>query len=542
MRASQWTVFFLLAPLTLATAEAQTTILERDRSDRQAPVKLPADKSKPEQPATQTNVAPFEPFVLRHVNVEGSSLSDRALENATSRFIGATMDRPAIDALTKEMSDAYGKSDVALYSIFVPNQTGENGALRIVVVEGRVDEVLVSGDAPTRNLEYAQRILAPVINEKPLRRSTMERALALLSGVPGMKAESRLLKTDQRGVVKLAVALKLQEFEAGIGIGTRGSTELGRTQMQADVSANSLLRAGDRTTLSYATPVDLKHFRYYSLSHSTPLTASGLTLSGAVGHLITEPRGIAVRGKATTAAFQLSYPLLLSFKEALSLSLGVDGLNSDNAFLGESVSSDWTRAVRLSASYIRQIDNTRLIAALSVSHGLDAFGARTSTPLYSDLSFLKVNGTLGYELMMFDTIVLRMNATGQYTNDKLPSAEQSSLGGELYGRAFDAAVATGDKSIAGSAELAYPLKELPRPFSNTELYAFVDGGALWREARAGFDGSTTGLSSAGIGTRFTVFSNVSFGVELARELDTPDTDPEDEGWRAIFSFSTRTGL
>lgn len=542
MRALKWTALFLLAPLTLATAEADTTILERDRSDRQAPAKLPTEKSKPEQPAAQTNVAPFSPFVLRKVNVEGSSLSDRKLERVTSRFVGSTVDRPAIDALTKGLSETYAKSDVALYSIFVPNQTGEGGTLRIVVVEGRVDEVLVSGEVPTRNLEYAQRILAPVIGETPLRRSTMERALALLAGVPGTKAESRILKTDQRGVVKLAVVLKLQEFEAGIGIGTRGSAELGRTQMQADVSANSLIRAGDRTTLSYATPVDLEHFRYYSLSHQTPLTASGLALSGALGHLITEPRGLSINGKATTAALQLSYPVILTFKEALSIGLGIDGINSDNAFLGESVSSDWTRAVRLSASYLRQIDGERLFAGLSLSHGLDALGARTSTPLYADLSFFKVNANAGYHMPIADVLVLRLNAAGQYTNDKLPSAEQSSLGGEQFGRAFDAAIAAGDKTIAGSAELAYPLKDLPQPLSNTELYAFVDGGALWREARAGIDGSTTGLSSAGIGGRFTVFSKVSFGVELARELDTPDTDPGDEDWRVIFSFVTRTGL
>jgi hemolysin activation/secretion protein len=237
----------------------------------------------------------------------------------------------------------------------------------------------------------------------------------------------------------------------------------------------------------------------------------------------------------------VSYPILLSFTRALSVGLGFDGLNSDNAFLGENVSSDRTRALRLSASYVRLVDESRLTAALSISQGIDSLGARTSVPALTDLSFLKLNAQAEYDRPIVKSLVIRLGASGQITDDKLPSSEQASIGGEAFGRAFDAAIAAGDKNIAGSAELAYLISDVPTPLSTPEVYVFADAGHVWRAARGGFDGSDTGLASAGIGARVKLFSNVALGLEFARALDNPDTDPGDKDWRAIFSFSTSVG-
>jgi hemolysin activation/secretion protein len=533
-------VLLCLVALTTLPAFADTTILERDRSDRQAPPKPLAVPKPAQQEAHAPEVGNFAPFVLRHVEIEGSSLADAEILSVTSRFIGQTMDRPAIESLAKELSAVYAKSDVALYSIVIPDQSGENGNLRIVAIEGTIDEVLVSGDTDQANLVYAQRILAPVVNQAPLRRSTLERVLSLLAMVPGNKVEPRFLATDKRGIVKLAVALKTQSFGAGLGVATRGTSNLGRTEMQLDLTANALLRAGDRTTASFGAPLDFERFRYYGFAHQTPLNADGLTLSGNVGYLETHPRGIDLEGKATTAGLQLSYPLILSYKEALILGIGFDGLNSDNALLGESISSDRTRVARLSAGYTRLIDDARFSALISASQGVDAFGARTLDPMATDLTFLKFNGQAGYEQPLGKRFILRLAAAAQYSGDALPSSEQGALGG-TFGRAFDAAIATGDKSLAGSAELGYRIGETPEPLSNTEVYGFIDGGEVWRTARGAISSSSTGLASAGIGTRFTIFSNIGLGFEFAHALENPDTDPGDKGWRFILSFSSRTG-
>lgn len=544
MRRLKYVAFLLSAGLlTLLPAKAETTILERDRSDRQAPAEklVPPTTAQPTKPDAPENVTPFTPFVLRTLQVEGSSLSDATIKSASAPYIGQTMDRAAIDALAKEISAAYGKSDVALYSVFVPNQTGENGVLRVVVIEGVIDEVLVSGDTARRNLVYAQRILAPVVNEKPLRRSTLERSLALLSAVPGLKLESKFLKTNQRGVVKLAVGLKNEPFQAGIGVSTRGTTELGDTSFSADANLNSLFQAGDRTTAAFGAPVDMEQFRYYSLAHQMPLNADGLNLSANVGYLTTNPSNTPVSGKAISAGVQMSYPLLLSFTRALSVGIGFDGLNSDNAFLGEGVSSDRTRAARFSASYFRVDDGARLSAGIALSKGLNVLGAEASDPIASDLAFFKVTAQASYDYPVRKQLLLRLNTAAQYSSDALPGAEQASLGGEAFGRAFDSAVVTGDKNIAGSLELAYLFADLPTPFSTPEVYAYVDGGQVWRTTRGAIPGSETGLASAGFGARLTLFSHVALGVEMAQPLVNPDTDPDEDGWRFIFSFSATTG-
>src|SRR3546814_17775265 len=84
---------------------------------------------------------------------------------------------------------------------------------------------------------------------------------------------------------------------------------MGRTQVQANATANSLFRQGDQTRLTVSLPTDVERFQYYALSHSTPIGAEGMRLGANIGYLRTRPKNIPVRGEATSAGLTLSYTL-----------------------------------------------------------------------------------------------------------------------------------------------------------------------------------------------------------------------------------------
>lgn len=535
--------FFLVLTtlVTLPIAYADTTILERDRSDRQAPAQTFVPDKPPQHqnlPAPKQEIAPFQPFVMKRIEIEGSTMSKRKLAMVTSPFVGTMLDQKAVQTIAQNLAAAYAASDIALYTVIIGNQDGAGGVLRILVIEGRVDQVKIDGDVSPDMRERAQAILDPVTKDAPLHKQTSERTLALLKSTPGLGVQTKFLRTDQRGVVTMAPTLSMRRFEGGIGVTTRGSSSLGRTQLQADFSANSIVRAGDRTTLSFATPTNFENFRYYGLSHQTPLGTNGLSLSANAGYLTTRPDGSSTRGKAIMAGMQLSYPVILSFTRALTLGLGMDGLNSDNAFLGESVTGDYTRAARLSASYVLVDGRKRLGATVALARGIDGLGARASSPTITDLDFFKVSGQVTYAFPLSEEFAVRLATAGQYSDDRVPGAEQSSLGGEKFGRAFEGATVTGDSSAAASAEIAY-LVALPSPMSDGEIYAFIDGGQIWRNARGVIAATESGVASVGFGARVTVLSQVALGVEFAHPLDAPDTDPDPSDWHAVFSVSSR---
>ena len=70
----------------------------------------------------------------------------------------------------------------------------------------------------------------------------------------------------------------------------------------------------------------------------------------------------------------------------------IDGIDSDNAVLGNLVATERTRAVRLAASYADTREKRAVSFSGSVSKGIDFAGARVTAP-FADATFLKVAAT-----------------------------------------------------------------------------------------------------------------------------------------------------
>src|SRR3546814_17597204 len=105
-----------------------------------------------------------------------------------------------------------------------------------------------------------------------------------------------------------------------------------------------------------------------------------MRLGANIGYLRTRPKNIPVRGEATSAGLTLSYPLKRSYEENIYLSLGLDGINSDQALFGQLIASNHTRAVRGSASWSKADARRARSAMLTVSRGLDILAAEANPP------------------------------------------------------------------------------------------------------------------------------------------------------------------
>src|SRR3546814_14308535 len=101
------------------------------------------------------------------------------VQAAFAPFIGRTRDKATIGEIASALSDTYGKGDVALYTIVVPQQNLSDGVLTLRVVEGYIDDVVITGDVTGRGLDLVRRYAARLAAEKPLRRPTLERYLQM---------------------------------------------------------------------------------------------------------------------------------------------------------------------------------------------------------------------------------------------------------------------------------------------------------------------------------------------------------------------------
>lgn len=536
----------LLLPLALslaaapaaAVAQSPSVVVPEARADQTPPPPRERPELTPQAGSATPGVPQIAPFTLTSVTVEGSSLPPAQLDAAWRPFVGRTMDGAQLEQLTDALVAAYERSDVAIYTVLVPAQDFTDGRVRIQALEGWIEAVQVRGGEGGKARAKAEAYLARIGAERPLRRSTLQRYVSLVRDIPGLRSDMQLVTGSDPEAVRLELDIDPRPVQLGLAANNRGTAFLGRTQLSADLYLNSLLQGGDQTRLTYATPTDTERFQYYAASHLAPLNDDGTTLQLTTGHLRTRPAGVPIRGRATSGGVVVTHPLIRSYDRDLYVSLGLDGIDADNAFLGAKFSDERTRALRAAAAYTWQSDRRLAYVAATGSFGLDAFGARTLAPALTDIDFVKLNGRARFTSYVGDRVILRLNAAGQWTDDRLPASEQFALGGDEFGRAYEAAIVVGDYGYAASAELAWRPPGLPPQFGGSEAYGFVDGGRVWYRARVGFPTVDADLGSVGLGVRTAYGQRFLLELEAAKALSNPPPFGDRDDWRGVFALKT----
>lgn len=509
-------------------------IIDQSRLDRApplaAPVKPHRDKldAAPEvDVADDANAAP-----IRSIRFEGTKVP-AIVAQAAEAFVGQPARRATLQALAKAMSDAYAKSAVALYTVRVPEQDFGDGSITVIVAEGHIEGVAITGDVEGRKLTLVKAYADRLVREKPLTRAKLERYLSLIRDIPGLIVDAKLLQGVTRGGTRLVLTLKQRDSQFSAGLDNRTTQTLGDAQVSATAKFLGLLRDGDQTDITASASTDLHDYRYASIMHSTPLGTDGTRLGASFGYLVTRPEGSAIRGEAQIAALTVSHPLIRSYKRNLTLVASLDGVNSDNAAFGTLIAQEHSRAIRGAAAFSDVTGKSVIGLAVTLSQGLDILDARVVAP-FAETRFRKVNVRASYDRALSTAVTLRLRASGQESEDRLPAVERFAVGGAEFGRAFDTAIITADRGIAGLAEIGWR-PGLPGAFAPTELYTFVDGAKLGIERRGPVPGGNFDLASAGAGIRLAYTTKAVIELEGARSIDRPYQGFRND-WRVSVSW------
>lgn len=522
----------LLALAAAVAGQDRGRIIDRDRIDRPPPVATPSRR----RASPRGNVAVASPRAavpiagIRFVGAEAPA----PVARAARRFLGKPTSKETLQDLAAALSDAYGKSTVALYTVAIPEQDFADGVVLVSLTEGHLASVAVAGDGRYRQLRGR---LAPLLAEQPLRRATFERQFSLVRAIPGLTVDPVFDDPNHDGALTLVVKPRQKHHKFGLGFSNRGTDLLGSGEFNASAEFYGLAFDGDQLSLNASAARDFKRYRYVSGGYAAPIGYAGLTASVSGGYFETRPRNSPIIGRAKVAGASLSYPWLRSFHRSGDVSLGVDGINSDNAVLGNLVATERTRAVRLAASYADTREKRAVAVSGSVSRGLDIGGAYVTVP-FAEATFLKVSAAASAAQAIGKRSFIRVSATAQYSGDRLPAAERYALGGADIGRAFDTAVLTGDRGAGGVAEFAWRPLTGDR-FGESEVYTFIDGGVLGVLPRGAGSRADFSLASTGVGVRARYRDKIELGLEGARSIKRP-LPGRDDDWR--FSVAWRLSL
>lgn len=498
------------------------------------PVELPAGPL----PALPDDARKIE-FAVTEVRLEGATvLPQERIDALLAPYANRQTSLASIYELAERLTSEYRNSGYVLTRVIVPEQRITDGRVKLVAIEGYLDQVLIEGAKPAQAgllQAYADRIKA----SRPLRAEVLERYLLLMNDLSGAYAQA-VVRASPAGVgaAELLIQFSSRSVDASLEVNNRGSHALGPVNLVADVLWHSPLGAFDELHAAVATtPND--ELQFVSVGYSVPVGSDGLSVgvSGSLAraHPDVGP-GLDVRTRSASGQLNASYAALRSRTRNLYLRAALTWLDGRTEISGLPLTNDKVRSVRLGMSF--DLTDRWLgvnSAELDLVQGLNVAGATRSDAVDSSRvgaspTFRKLTVYAARLQSVVPQVDLLAAVSAQYAREKLFPSEQFGFGGGTFGRAYEASELLGDSGAALKLELRYAGSTASPVWRAYTVYGFYELGKVWRRDPIN-QPARDSAADAGLGVRFNLLTHLSGYVEAAKPLTRDADQHHDRGAR-----------
>jgi len=534
--AARWGWRLLLAASTClsvqAAAFAQTASQITPPSFRPPPQVDTAGVSIPEGSGLEAPAGAEKLRVkLADVRVEGG-LPEMA--EATRKIIAGvahhSVTAAEIFAAARKLETEYGRAGYALVRIVLPAQKLNDGArLQLVVVDGFLERIDTS-NLPERIRGRVEATLAPLVGQKGIKLSTIERKLLLAGDTPGARLRSTLQAGTAKGASVLVIDGKYRPLGAQVTSDNSLSPSLQRWSTGVGVDFNSLLGLGELVYLRLGGYpdggesglfTDSPRNRNYAAGVVVPLGYDGLTLNLEAtrtrANPTAEPGTLGFGSEFERYSARLRYPWIRSRELTVSSELSFDVQNDFlNAVTPISlpIAEDRLRIIRFGtdATWFTPLGGV-FIGDVVASFGIDGLGARSAadaSPLLplsrqgADAAFQKLEISASYSQPLAQHLGLDLFARAQTSFGKpLLQSEQIGLVGSNGLSSFDAGALQGDSGFVLRGQVSSPwLVPLSGGVISLAPYLFGAVGEVRLEMPTALESASTQGASYGLGLKF----------------------------------------
>jgi hemolysin activation/secretion protein len=523
----------LAAPALHAQTPPSAAGALRDAAPRDGRGTLPAPSALALPPvASAAQDAPASAagpkFILRQVRFSGNSVfSAQTLAPLVADQIGRLVGFAELQALAARITDYYHGAGYVLTQVVLPPQDVNAGQVEFSVVEGRLGQVRLERVAEIPMPESAIRSTIDGLQRgQPLNQLHLERAMLLLSDLPGLAPQSSLESGNQPGTFDLAVELKPgPRANFSVDVDNYGSNATGEYRLGGFARLNSPFKIGDNLDARLLTSSG-SGLTFGRIGYEAPLGYDGLRAGVAIARLDyalgKELDALNASGRADVFELSLTYPLLRSRQRNLFARLGFEHKDLNDRIGVVAQSSDKT--IRSLGAGVVYDARDKLGLGGYTSAALTAYYGNLKISSAPDLALDQAPGGLHTEgdairlvyhasrlqSVSAQTSVL-LALSGQWASHNLDSAEQLAAGGPRAVRAYTTAVGLGDEVHVLNAEYRWSF----RPEAAASL--FYDAGwvrAVHHDALPGTSNRAT-LRAYGLNMYWDARAGLSLRASLA---------------------------
>ncbi|MGV0107920.1 ShlB/FhaC/HecB family hemolysin secretion/activation protein [Nostoc sp. DSM 114160] len=504
------------------------------------PLPPPAQLLPPSAP-TPTPETPLpgnfpQTIVVERFEVVGSTVfSAQELAQATAEFTKRPISLTQVYQARSKITDLYVKNGYITSGAYIPPQTIQSGVVKIQVVEGKLEDIQVTG---TRRLNpnYVRSRLA-IATSPPLNRQRLLEALQLLQLNPLIKnVTAELSAGSQTGTSLLEVKIsEAKTFSGQIILDNGRSPSVGSFRRGLRLNEANLLGLGDGLSVGYTNTDGSNSF---DASYTLPLNPRNGTLSfnyGTTSSNVIEPPFDTLDIESASRYYEVTFrqPIVQTPTQEFALGLTASRRESDISWKLQKESeggfppsllspgADEEGRTRVSALRFFQewtSRNSREVIALrsQFSLGIDVLNATVNQDA-PDSRFFAWQGQAQWARLLAPETLLLLRLNTQLASTTLLPIEQFGIGGQDSVRGYRQDYLLTDNGTFVSAEVQVPILRLPQINSTLKVIPFVDFGVGWNSSnRENPDRNTLAAVGLGLrwaqGDRFTV--RLDWGIPL----------------------------
>ena len=505
----------------------------------------------PEQPGPPPELGkPEEDIrvdVVRYAVADDAPAELRAaLPQLTEKFTGKDRAFEDLVAAAAEVT-RFLQRDLGYYLgyAYLPEQTPEGGVIRIAVLEGRLDKVILEWkDGLPVDRDVVEAYLARLVPGSILRVRDVERVVFLVNDLRGITTRFEVRAGSTPGTASLVVTPRAESVWSGrADFDSNGSRYLGVYEFGGLIQRASPFGRGDGFTAN-ALVSTTGGMAFALVSYNTPIGGDGFkvgfSLSGVRYQLDKDIFALDLNGTASTANAYALYPVVRS----RNLNLFTVGAYEHKMYVDrqQAVGFETRKNVDTVAigttgdfrdSFLKGGVNTYELNLVSgrVNYPDGRPGSLDDAPNFTKVGF----GFTRLQDVVTGRVLAYLALRGQVAQKNLDTTEQYRLGGPDAVRAYAPGEGTGDSGAIGTIELRLlpPEDWFGRIAREMVAAVFYDAGYV--RFRTDPKPPAGGLvvpnsdtfTAAGIGLAWVRPNEYSLRFSLAKPISgTPRSDPQ----------------
>ena len=495
--------------------------------------------------------------VIREIRFEGNTVyADEELRGAIETDLSKPMGAEELETLRKEVSKFYADGGYVNSGALIDAQELSGGILTIRVVEGTLDRINIAGNGWLRSGYVEKRIRrggGTILNINELKRS-----LEFVRRDDKIrKINTALVPGDELGKSHLDVIVTENKlFDAGIGISNRRPPSVGAEEAEVYIGTKNLTSLGDTLRLNYIftqdgmEEVDFEDAGNYGVSYSLPLNSMGTALDlGTVRSdyaILEEPFDtLDITSDTQMHSIGIRQPIYNDLKHEFSMTLKGERRESKTLVSGMPFSispgstDGMTRiaALRVSPEYVYRSPKRVIAARTTLTFGLDSQNPVVDEDYMDPEFFSWLTQASWVESLGRDRLFV-LKSYYQYTDERLISMEQFSLGGMNTIRGYRENQLIRDNAFVISPEVRMPVLRDRYNKPIMHLVPFLDYGVGWN---AKGERKRESIYSAGLGVTYRPTDYIDMSLFWGYAFEDFDIKNDDDLQDHGVHFRVRIG-